>query len=281
MGLKPVRGRVSTAPRASAWGFLGTIGPLTRTVADSALVYDVISGALDSDRYAATPPAEPFSVSAGREPNALRIGWLAAPAPGPVRVEPEVERSVRDLADLLARAGHDVRRIDGRWPEATPSFLPQFFAAIRECTTLVEHPERLEWRTRSTARAGVWARGPVVEAALRGAENLRARMLERFADFDLLLSPTIACLPPALGRLDGMGSHHALIRSLPMVAFTALANATGLPALSLPGLPSREGLPIGVQLQGLDEDEGRLLAIAAQVERLRPWPLIAPEPVGA
>lgn len=273
VGLKPVRGRVSAAPLAALWGALGTIGPLTRTVADTAAVYDVISGSLPSDRYAAPPPTEPFATAATREPGPLRIGWLTSPAAQHgIRVDHEVAAAVEGTADRLAGAGHTVERLPGHFPETSRDLMPQFYAAIRDCVDLVEHPDRLERRTRSTARMGTLARGPVREAAVRGSERMRRRIEERWGAYDAVLVPTMACRVPPLGRLDAIGSNHALLRSVPMVTFTGLANITGHPAISIPGGRDGDGLPIGVQLLTTRHDEGLLLSLAAQLERLRPWP---------
>jgi len=264
VGLKPSRGRVSMAPHAALWGTLGTAGPLTRTVADSALVYDVIRGVVEVDRWRAAEPARPY-VEAIAEAGPRRIGWLTRPALGPVRVDPQVAAAVERTAARLAEAGHEVVPLDGRWPDVQAAFVPQFFAALRECVGLVEHPERLELRSRHTAQLGVWAQGAVLRKAVELGERARASFQERFGAYDAVLSPTLACLPPALGQLDGAGSIRALLRSLPMIAFTTVANTTGLPALSLPAGASGDGLPIGVQLSGLTDDEGPLLAIAASL----------------
>lgn len=264
VGLKPSRGRVSLAPHPVLWGTLGTVGALTRTVADSALVYDVIRGATPVDRWHVPEPAEAFT-DAITHLRPRRIGWLTSPALGPVRVERQVVAAVERTAARLADAGHDVVPLEGRWPDVQAAFVPQFFAAIRECVGLVEHPERLELRTRHTAALGAWARGPVVEKAVALGEAARSSFQARFEGYDAVLSPTLACLPPELGRLDGAGSIRALLRSLPMIAFTTVANVTGLPALSVPAGLSREGLPIGVQLSGVGDDEGPLLAIGASL----------------
>lgn len=73
---------------------------------------------------------------------------------------------------------------------------------------------------------------------------------------------------PPVEQLHSVGMVRALLRSLPMTAFTALANVTGLPAVSLPAGPSREGLPLGVQLSATGSDEGVLLALVAGLEEL-------------
>ena len=264
IGLKPARGRVSMAPHAALWGTLGTAGPLTRTVADSALAYDVISGVIEVDRWRAQEPARPYA-EAATDVRPRRIGWLTRPALGPIGVDREVVAAVERTAARLEAAGHEVVALEGRWPDVQAAFVPQFFAAIRECVDLVEHPERLELRSRHTARLGAWARGPVLSKAVALGERARESFVERFGAYDAVLSPTLACLPPALGQLDGAGSIRALLRSLPMIAFTTVANTTGLPAISIPAGESATGLPIGVQLSGVSDDEGPLLGIAASL----------------
>lgn len=266
VGLKPARGRVSAAPHADLWGTLGTVGPLARTAADAALAYDVVRGATSTDRWSVAAPARPYAECVGdRTPR--RIGWLTRPAAGTVRMDREVVAAVGAVADQLAAIGHEVVHVDGRWPDVQASFVPQFFAAIRECTALVEHPERLEMRTRNTARMGAWARGPLLRKAIELGVQARTSFVERFGDLDAVLTPTITCVPPPLGQLDGVGSVHALLRSLPMVAFTSVANVTGLPAMSVPAGRSRSGLPIGAMLSGVSDDEGVLFSIAASLAK--------------
>jgi len=264
VGLKPARGRVSMAPHASLWGTLGTGGPLTRTVADSALVYDVIRGVTAIDCWSAPEPAMSYAAAAA-DLRPRRIAWLTAPALGPVRVDPQVAAAVSRTAARLAEAGHEVLPVEGRWPDVQAAFVPQFFASIRECVGLVEHPERLELRSRHTAALGAWARGPVLRQSVALGAKARTAFIDRFREYDAVLSPTLACLPPTLGQLDGAGSIRALLRSLPMIAFTTVANTTGLPAMSVPAGESTEGLPIGVQLSGVTDDEGPLFAIAASL----------------
>ncbi|MCP5916079.1 hypothetical protein NL317_29085, partial [Klebsiella pneumoniae] len=65
-------------------------------------------------------------------------------------------RAVEDTARLLAELGHDVRRVEPHYPDPTLAFVPQFFAGIRDEAAAVEHPERLERRTRQTRRLGAW-----------------------------------------------------------------------------------------------------------------------------
>ena len=277
-GLKPQRGRVTAAPAAHLWWALGTIGPLSRTVLDSALVYDAIRGTEPGDRFAAAQPGS-FVEAAGREPGRLRVGWSARPVTKGVRPDRVHVRALEETARLLAELGHDVREVDPHYPDPTAAFVPQFFAGLRAEADLVEHPERLERRTRDTLRLGSWVTPRVVEAAIRRSEKVAAAAGRVFdgvggqAGVDVLLTPTTAHRPRPVGALDGVGTVRAALRSLPSIAYCALWNVAGNPAASVPCGIAEDGLPVAVQLVGRTDDEPTLLSLAAQIERARPFPV--------
>lgn len=270
-GLKPERGRVSSAPMPHLWWGLGTAGPLTRTVLDSAIVYDVIRGNVASDRFRAPDPATGFTEAALAEPGRLRIGWSTKPVGIGVKVDVQSMRAVRETADLLARLGHDVREIDPRYPDPTAAFVPQFLGGVRAESDEVEYFDRLEKRTRQVYRLGAWVRRPVIERTLRMAERLSLRANRVFDEVDVLLTPTIACRPPKVGTLSRGGAITQATKAMPMIAYTALWNVTGNPAASVPAGIGPDGLPLAVQLVGPRAGETTLLSVAAQLETARPW----------
>ncbi len=274
-GLKPQRGRVTTSPLEHLWWSLGTVGPLTRTVLDSAIVYDVIRGNLPTDRWRAGEVGS-FVEAARREPGRLRIGWTVKPVTRGVRPHAENVAAVRDTVALLTDLGHDVREVDPRYPDPTTAFVPQFFAGIRTEADAVEHYDRLERRTRETYRLGSWVTPKVIELALRQTEKISARANRVFDQVDVLLTPTTAHRPPRVGVLDGTGSVRASLKAMPAIAYLALWNLAGNPACSVPSGTGSDGLPIGVQLVGRTDGEETLLSLAAQLEAARPWPLVAP-----
>ncbi|NYG56660.1 amidase [Nocardioides perillae] len=274
-GLKPQRGRVSTAPEPHLWWALGTAGPLARSVEDAALVYDAIRGGEPTDRFTAGPVGS-FVEAARREPGRLRVGWSVRPVTKGVRPDPVHVQAVEDTARLLAELGHDVREVDPRYPDPTLAFVPQFFAGIRTEADAVEHYGRLERRTRATYRLGAWVRPGVLEKALAATETVSAKANRVFDDVDVLLTPTIAPRPPRLGQLDGAGPVRAALRSMPMIAYAALWNVAGNPAAAVPAGVGPDGLPTSVQLVGPTDGEEVLLSLSAQLERARPWPLTAP-----
>ena len=273
-GLKPQRGRVTSAPHADLWYALGTAGPLTRTVLDSALIYDVIRGTLPSDRWHAGETGS-FVEAAQREPGRLRIGWSTKPVTLGVRPDKVHAAAVEDTARLLGELGHDVREVDPKYPDPTAAFVPQFFGGIRAEADLMDHYDRLEPRTRETYRLGSWVTPRVIEFALRQTERISARTNRVFEDLDVLLTPAIAHRPPRLGIIDGKGTVRSSLASMPAIAYAAIWNVAGNPAAAVPSGTGADGLPVSVQLVGRTDGEPTLLSLAAQLEAARPWPLVA------
>jgi len=274
-GLKPQRGRVSTAPNEHLWLALGVLGALSRSVLDSAIVYDVIRGNLDSDLYQAgdTPS---FVEAARKTPGTLRIGWSAKPVSLGVKPHPVNVRALEETSRLLADLGHDVFEIDPKYPDPTLAFVPQFFGGIRAEADAMERFDRLERRTRQTYRMGGWARPGVLKRALAQSEKVSAKANRVFDRCDVLMTPTIAHRPAPVGVLGGIGTVRATLRSMPAIAYAALWNVAGNPAASVPAGIADDDLPTAVQLVGRTDDEATLLSLAAQIEQARPWPLLAP-----
>ena len=123
-GLKPSRGRVSSAPFGSFEGF-STAGPLTRTVEDAAHILDVLAGYEPGDPWWAPPPERPFAETVAEAPPRLRIAVTSTP-PIDVAVDPECVAAVTAAAALLADLGHDVREATPPWRE--PSLFDTFIA---------------------------------------------------------------------------------------------------------------------------------------------------------
>ncbi|MER7821417.1 amidase [Streptomyces sp. NPDC096097] len=280
-GLKPQRGRVSTAPNAHLWYALGTVGPLTRSVGDAALLYDVLAGTTPTDRWSASPATTGWVRALETPPGRLRIGYSVKPAVPGVRPHPEHVGAVLESVRALRELGHDVREVDPRYPDATAPFAAQFCGGVRAEADAVERPDLLERRTRRTLALARLVPESAVERGIRAGERLAERADRMFTTMDVLLTPVVAERPRPVGALDGAGLLTALARSRPMVAYTALWNVTGHPAASVPAGLGEDGLPLAVQLVGRRDDEVTLLRVAAQLEEVRPWAQRRPRPPAA
>lgn len=278
VGLKVTRGRVSLAPLPQHWFGLVVAGGLTRTVQDSALLLDVLAGSLPGDRWQCAPPDQPYVRATSMDTGRLRVTWTTRPVAPGLRTDEQVVAATAATAALLETLGHRTRRVETRWPTPTDSFLPQFYAGMRIEGRMVEHPERLEPRTRGTIRLSAWATSRIVGRALRRGEGVADDLDARFlSDADLLLLPTMPRLGPPTGMLNGLGTVRSQVVTLPYVSNTVLCNVSGHPAISLPAGLSREGWPIGVQLVARRGREDLLLAVASQLEGLGRWPGSPPD----
>jgi amidase len=272
-GLKPQRGRVSMAPRAESWHGLSVNGALTRTVADAALLYDVISGTTPVDRERAPALESTFTQAASTAPGKLRIALSTKIIPGILpRLDADGRRATEETGELLRSLGHDVSECDPDYGAVTlPAVIVRYLRGLHDEAHAMAHPERLELRTRSVARLGGLIPPALVERSRAGEAQLRDRLNRVLEDHDVLLTPTTATPPPRIGRLQGRGGLWTLNDVIAMVPYLGAFNVTGQPACSVPAGFDKSGLPRGAQLVGRPGEEPTLLSLAAQIEAARPW----------
>jgi amidase len=279
VGLKPQRNRISFAPEIGQ-SFLAIDGVLTRTVADTAAALDVLSGPEVGDAGWAPPPPEPFAAGAARRPEGLRVAVTVAP-PLDVPVDPAGARAARDAAALLASLGHDVEEVDPPWrrPQLgelfTALFAPLVMLQVAQARMLAgREPTEAEMEPLSFALWNLVGGMSALDAHLATAQlEIFARALLGWMEpYDVIVAPSLAEAPVLLDTVDWRTDDPMglFTRSAAFTPFTAVANVTGQPAISLP-LFEHEGLPVGVQLFGRPAQEGALLAVAAQLEAARPW----------
>ena len=162
VGVKPQRGRISNWPEAEAFNGLSCLGPLTHTVADAALLLDLLSGPHPGDVHAPPPPSEPFAQTTGSEPGTLRIALsLRAPfSAAPVELDPEICAAIVRLAGVLGDLGHDVIEADPRYGLMGLTLAVRGQAAVHEWVAAnVPDPAALDPRTREAARMEGSSRG--------------------------------------------------------------------------------------------------------------------------
>lgn len=273
VGVKPQRGRVSTWPQRDAFNGLACIGPLARTVGDAALLLDVLSGGRAEDAHRPPPPAERYADTAAREPGPLRIAlstkvpWSVAPA----ALDPDVREQVERLARALERLGHHVEQADPGYGPAGLSFLPRSTGGVREWVELhVTDHAQLDPRTRGTMRMGR-ALAPLLPLARAIERPLRAYVGRIFRRFDVVLTPTTAKPPAPIGAIDGLDAWPTDKLMVGYCPYTWPWNVLGWPGVNVPAGVTRDGLPVGAQLLGPANAEGRLLSLAAQLERIEGW----------
>jgi amidase len=311
VGLKPTRGRVPLGPdQSEGWGGYVQWGVMTRSVRDSAALFDVMAGPDSGDAYAAPPLPGPLAAEVGRPPGALRIAVFPGTLFGRV-VHDDNATAVRRVAAQLEALGHHVE-------EAKPKFDREGLVWAYLTQVAVGVASEIEDFARMSGRKpradqfepATWFLNQVGHSLTaldlqhaRDAAQAAGRSMAAFhSDYDLFVCPTVSHPPIRIGELDlgaaelaGLGA----LRNLPTPGLvlrkvmaglagdflestpnTQLFNQTGQPAISLPLCSGPQGLPIGVQFAAALGREDLLIRISAQLEAAEPWSAKRP-PVSA
>ena len=279
VGLKPTRARGTLGPEfGEYWGPFTRQHVLTRTVRDTAAFLDALSGPGPGDPYTAPPPRRPWSEEVGADPGRLRIGLLTRRPDGMGATDPVCDDAAEVTAELLERMGHGVvPEVPAALEDPTLllGFQTVFSAAIaRDLDRWSEHlgrplgDDEVEPSNLAIAAMGRSAGAPAYVAAMEQLQAYSRTAATIWADIDVLVTPTLAILPPPLG--SGAGDQ-ALSTVMALVAFTIPFNVTGEPAVSLPMHQSPDGLPVGVQLVAPYGHEDRLIRVAAALEEAVGW----------
>lgn len=271
VGLRPTPGRVATGPRPEPFQTLSVNGPMGRTVADVALMFDAEVGFDPRDPITFEAPPTPF-LDAARNPRAPgRIGFSPNLGIGPV--DPEVAEICAAGARRFAEAGTVVEEACPDFSGALETFQTlraALFAATRG-PLLDTHRDRLKpemiWNIEKGLKQSV---GDVAQAQIARGE-LYQRVAAWFGDYDVLACPA-AIVPPFdvdqryVERVDG----HDFGNYVDWLYISFAVTLTSCPAISVPCGFTASGLPVGLQLVARPRGEADLLSFAAQFEQMAP-----------
>ncbi len=273
VGMKPTRGRVSTQPAREGWLGLSVYGALARTVRDSALMLDVMQGAIAGDADCAPAPDGPFAQAAARPPGRLRIAVSRKLPPGLLaRLSGDQRFAWERTARLLAELGHEVVERDPAYGLAAIEFTQTWFRGIHEDFAKLPGGAPTERSTRQLAAAGRVLVPPRRRDQLRARRaRTTARILRLWQHVDVLMTPGLA--RTALDAAGGYGRSAPAAFDLAsrFTPWTPPFNLSGQPAIALPAGFGGDGLPLSVQLVGRPGDEGLLYSLAGQIEGAQPW----------
>jgi len=283
VGLKPSRGRVP-------WG-LHLKEPLlgwavqfamTRSVRDAALLLDVLGGPTPGDHEGVPRPAVPFAQSAAAAITPLRIAWWSHPWSGH-EPDPVVTEATAATAALLESLGHhvEVATPEFSW-EAYLQAMTDVWASTNAHTIdglasalgREVNADSVEGATLAMVEYGRRVSALQLLNAIDVETALTYLMTEFFSRYDVLLTPTLGALLPAVGHYDPLAPtdpRDTFAMWSRWESFLPVFNTTGQPAISLPLHQSPNGLPIGMQLVGGLGAEATLLALSAQLEQALPW----------
>ncbi len=292
VGLKPTYGRVSRYGLVAFASSLDQIGPLTRTVEDSALMMAAIAGPDPRDSTCADRPVPDFSRVLAEGIRGLRVGlpreyFIAG-------TDPEVDRAVRSGVDLLKRMGAEIREVS--LPHSKYAVSAYYVIAPSEASSNLARFDGIRYGARSQDGADLLDAYEATRGVGFGAEVKRRIMLgtyalsagyydayyakaqrvrtlvrgdfaEAFREVDLIATPTA----PTAAFGIGEKSSDPLAMYLSDV-FTIPSNLAGIPGISVPCAMSARGLPIGLQFMAPAFREELLIRAAAVLERERPFP---------
>jgi len=282
VGLKVSRGRTTVGPDVgdSLAGF-SVDHVVTRSVRDSALALDVGCPVDFGDPYFALPPSGSYLEGIKRKPKRLRIAVTTTRLDGSP-VHADCAAAVKKAAKLCESLGHHVEE---KTPPVDNASLIQFFLTIWAVGTAagvaaitlftgrtpsLENLEGLTWGLYEKGRATSAAQYVIALQMLYRIGRMMARFHETY---DVWLTPTLGMPPVKNGTfdLDTTDMDKGFGPMTDYVAYTAIQNATGQPAINLPLHWNKEGLPVGVQFVGRAGDEMTLLKLAAELEKAQPW----------
>ncbi|MFK2826395.1 amidase [Bacillus sp. B190/17] len=284
IGFKPTRGRVPTGPNAAepAYGRSASFA-ITRSIRDTAVLLDYVSGP-DVGCYAWAERAKrPYSQEIHSPPRRLRIAWSAHPQ-NDAPVNEEVLRVLHQTVKLCEDLGHEMIEASPAVDEERHSLAALRIKAAYTTSSINQAAAKLNRiPSEENLETAIWSAYQIGQS-LKATELLEAFQIQNiisrsvgefFTNYDVLLTPTAAQLPPLIGELDmnAPGSDMQTFgkRIFNYFPFTRLFNTTGQPAVSLPLGWSRSGLPIGMQFAGCFADESTLFKLAGQLEQACPW----------
>lgn len=275
VGFKPSDGRIPTQPNGMLWHPITYCnGPIARTVADAALMLQVLTGPDDRDPRSLPDTGEDFPAALTGEISLAgrRIGWLDDL--GFVPVDPVVRQVCARALSVFTDLGCHVEHDSTGFADAAEAYI--LLNANRRAALMEPHlPHRRDdvdplmvWRVEySRARTATdAARAEMVQSAI----YQRVRGL--FERYDLLMVPTTPCPPFEIGvdypeRIAGV----RLDSQFDLIPLTYLFNMTGHPAISVPAGWTPDGLPVGLQVIGPWRADAAVLRAAAAYERAAPW----------
>lgn len=277
-GLKTTFGLIARGPRRIGSANMSSLGPVARTVRDIARTLDLAAGPDPMDPFSLPAPGVRFEASLEVPLDGLRAAW--SPTLGFGVCEPEVAEVARAAAARLFEAAGIVE-VD------RPVDLPDPGASWAAAAAVDIYCELEEfWPARGSEMT------PVVAVALQLAESLTAgqhaegirvrqelvrRVCAAFEEVDLIVTPSTPTVAfAAAGPLPHEVAGHPLGNPLHAICFSYPFNLTGHPAMTVPAGLDTGGMPVGLQIVGRRFAEATLLSAARVMERVSPWPALAP-----
>jgi amidase len=280
-GLKVSRGRTPVGHgKTEGWNGLTASFAVTRSVRDAAHLLDAVHGPEPGTRTIAPPPSGYFAKAIETPLSKLKIA-ISRTSPAGFPVDPACVEAIDETVRVLLGMGHIVEEVTPElaflelalgMQRMTASHTAALLEAQGRANGIPIDASLLEPVTAMMVDAG--RKVTAIELIAADQAFMRAAIsMARFQfDYDLFLTPTLAQPPAPLHHVSlGIDPAEYAARFIAYCPFTALANQTGQPAMSVPMHWSSDDLPIGVQFLARIGEEELLLSLAAELERAAPW----------
>ncbi len=269
-GFKPTFGRVPMWPISNTDSASHT-GPMTRTVADAALMLAVMAGSDDWDRQSLDAPPADYVGLLREGIKGLRVGWSLDL--GCLRVDPEVGHVAKRAAEAFAELGGAVEDVKVSLPDTremihllwNSHYAGNYGSVLKEFRSRMDPGlvAAIEDGRRYTAEAYV---------EMRGRKNGYCDAVRALFDtYDLLLTPTVSVAAFEVGRLNPAHFPQHIWDWFPWAGFSYPFNFTGQPAATVPAGFTPSGMPVGLQIVGRRLADLQVLQASAAFEQARPW----------
>ena len=265
VGFKPTHGRVSTRGVIPLSWSLDHVGPITRGVADAAMMLEIIAGYDPKDPASVDAPVPNFEA-------ALQVrGRLRVGVPQTYfyeQLDPEIESATMAALSLVEKFATNVR--DVVLPAAHDTTVLRAEAYAYHSENIRKNPGLYQPDTLRRIRSGEEVTSAIYIQARREIDEQRRNTSKIFESVDVVITPTTPVPPPTIAELLG-ASDNLRIQEILMLRNTRPFNILGLPTISIPCGFTKSGLPIGMQITAARWAESTVLQLAQAYEQQTNW----------
>jgi aspartyl-tRNA(Asn)/glutamyl-tRNA(Gln) amidotransferase subunit A len=277
VGLKPSYGRVSNSGVVPLAWSLDHVGPFTRTVKDSAIMLQAISGYDPKDSYSSRNNVDDYTKNIDNPISNIKIGILKDYFWDPI--EPSVNDAVEKAVDVLTDLGSKVQNVTFD----SAHLFPILMNTVLPAEAAAYHKQWLETKQNDYGQKildrilpGLTVSGPDYINAQRIRDHLKTGFMQMFEPFDVLICPTVPYTAAKIGQLEVVVGESKMEASVARTKNLFPFNALGLPAISIPCGFDQNNMPIGFQIIGKPFEESKLLQVGNNYQKSTNWHLMSP-----
>jgi aspartyl-tRNA(Asn)/glutamyl-tRNA(Gln) amidotransferase subunit A len=275
VGLRPTFTRVSRFGMTHMCWFMDAAAPMTKTVEDCAVMLGVIAGYDEKDPYTSHKPVPDYTAKMRDGVKGLRVGLIKELHQTP-DMHPDVRSSIEASLDTLRELGAEVKEVSIPLAELAGAIfvgIADTEGAGARDEILRNQPGDLDQASRTRLQSAALVPAKVYNRAAKARVLLRRQLIEVLKDVDILVSPTSPYPAPKHTDLTAKFENAEDVRNRFFFrrAYTGIYSLTALPAISIPGGFTADGLPIGLQLGAAPFAEETLFRAAYSYEQATSW----------